>query len=406
MTNTLTAIAAVSLCVLLTACGGGVGDGIPTTTNTETGSTQNQNLQSNGSEASNSGAPIGGASSNTGTTGNGSNSGTTPPSGNSGGTTDSGSIAGNSGPGFAYDTTARINTPSDLVIDSAGNLYVMDLGNQVVRKIAATGDVTTLTSSYSSPRSSMAIDSSGNLYVIDGESIYKIAPSGERTLVMTYPATPGSTQAVAIAADGKGSIYVLARYRNRYWVHKIDPANPPQGTFLGNGTGPHQSVYSIDTFGEITGIASDANGNLALSISGPETGYTAIRYVPRAAQPVVEPSGAVRVWRVELGLPKMAFDAAGYLWLTNPLYFPADGMYHLQLLRITPEDGTVRLTSVTYPNASPTRQSLSLNGFGLAMGANGTTYAAAPDVHAVFTIAADGKASLYAGKEGEAGSAD
>jgi hypothetical protein len=406
MTNTPMAIVAVSLCVLLTACGGGAGDGTPTTTNTETGSTQNQNLQSNGSEASNSGAPIGASSSNTGATGNGSNVGTTPPTGNSGRTTDSGSTAGNSSPGFAYDTTARFNTPSDLVIDSAGNLYVMDLGNKVVRKIASTGDVTTLPSSYSSPRSSMAIDSSGNLYVIDGENIYKIAPSGERTLVMTYPATPGSTQAVAIAADGKGSIYVLARYRNRYWVHKIDPANPPQGTFLGNGTGPHQSVYSIDTFGEITSIASDANGNLALPISGPETGYAAIRYVPRAAQPVVEPSGAVRVWRVELGLPKMAFDAAGYLWLTNPLYFPADGMYHLQLLRITPDDGMVRSTSVTYPNESPMRQSLWPNGFGLAMGANGNTYVAAPDVHAVFTIAADGEASLYAGKEGEGGNSN
>jgi hypothetical protein len=400
MTNTPTALAAVSLCVLLTACGGGGSDGTSTAAITETGSTAGTTPSTGNSGGST------GTVSIPPSTDNGSNVGTTPPTSNSGGTTDSGSTAGNSSPGFAYDTTARFNIPSDLVIDSARNLYVMDLGNKVVRKISATGDVTTLPSSYSSPRSSMAIDSSGNLYVIDGENIYKIAPSGERTLVMTYPTTPGSTQAVAIAADGKGSIYVLARYRNRYWIHKIDPANPPQGTFLGNGTGPHQSVYAIDTIGEITGIASDADGNLALSISGPETGYAAIRYVPRAAQPVVEPSAAVRVWRVEPGLPKMAFDAAGYLWLTNTLYAPADGMYRLQLLRITPDDGTVRSTVVTYPDDSTTRQSLSPNGFGLALGANGNTYIAAPDVHAVFTIAANGKASLYAGKEGEAGSSD
>jgi hypothetical protein len=327
-------------------------------------------------------------------------SGAQTPSDSSGGT--SGTIS----PSFTYDTTARFNTPSDMVIDGAGNLYVLDLANKAIRKIAATGDVTTLPSTYSTPRSSMAIDGSGNLYVIDGENIYKVSSSGERTLVMTYPATPGSTQAVAVAADGEGFIYVLARYRNLYWVHKIDPNNPPQGTFLGNGTGPHQSVYSIDTFGEITGIASDAKGNLALSISGPVTDSATIHYVPRPAQPVVEPSSAVRVWRQAPGIPKLAFDAAGNLWLAKQTYFPSDGTYHFNLLRITSDVGLIEEAFFTYPNGDPSRKSLSRNGFGLALGSNGIKYVTDPDVHAIFRIAANGETGLYAGKEGEAGNSD
>jgi hypothetical protein len=443
MATTPRAITAVSLWVILAACGGG-GDDTSTTANTEMGSSQSQNVPSNGIGTSGNGAPTGGTSSNTGTTGNSSNIGTTQPTDTSGGNAGAGSTppsASNSGgntgsplvasggntgsgaqtpsdssggtsgttsPSFAYDTTARFNTPSDMVIDGAGNLYVLDLANKAIRKIAATGDVTTLPSTYSSPRSSMAIDNAGNLYVIDGENIYKVSSSGERTLVMTYPAKPGSTQAVAVAADadGEGFIYVLARYRNLYWVHKIDPNNPPQGTFLGNGTGPHHSVYSINTYGEITGIASDTKGNLALSISGPVTDSATIHYVPRSAQPVVEPSSAVRVWRQAPGIPKMAFDAAGNLWLAKQTYFPSDGTYHFNLLRITPDDGLIGAMFFTYPNGDPWRKSLSSNGFGLTLGSNGIKYVTDPDVHAIFRIAANGEAGLYAGKEGEAGNSD
>ena len=45
----------------------------------------------------------------------------------------------------ASDSTVEINDPSGLAVDGAGNLYIADTGNNVVRMInAATGVITTV----------------------------------------------------------------------------------------------------------------------------------------------------------------------------------------------------------------------------------------------------------------------
>ncbi|MBS1528310.1 MAG: IPT/TIG domain-containing protein [Bacteroidetes bacterium] len=99
-------------------------------------------------------------------------------------------IAGSSTAGYAdaKGTAAKFNAPSDLAIDNNGNVYVTDTHNELIRKIAPDGTVSTIAGStnnsssidgqgpnagFSDPNG-ICIDKNGNLYVTDGNEIRKI----------------------------------------------------------------------------------------------------------------------------------------------------------------------------------------------------------------------------------------
>lgn len=132
-------------------------------------------------------------------------------------------------------TAARFNGPTSLAFDGAGNLYVADLGNHVIRKmVVATGVVTTLagtagtfgttdgtgTAALFYLPAALALDGAGNLYVSDSGSatIRKVVVS--TGVVTTFAGTagmPGSTDGTGTAArfisvasmslDGAGNLY-------------------------------------------------------------------------------------------------------------------------------------------------------------------------------------------------------
>ncbi len=96
-------------------------------------------------------------------------------------------VAGNGKAGYSGDggpaTAAELNFPNGVAFDSAGNMFIEDAGNNVIREVVkATGDIITVagngTAGYSgdngpataaelnSPRG-IAIDSAGNLFIAD-----------------------------------------------------------------------------------------------------------------------------------------------------------------------------------------------------------------------------------------------
>ncbi|MDR6520948.1 NHL repeat-containing protein [Variovorax atrisoli] len=150
-------------------------------------------------------------------------------------------FAGTGTPGFvnANGTGAQFHYPTGLAIDAAGNLYVGDQNNNVVRMITPAGDVSTFAGS-GTPASvdgtgtaasfnlpiGVATDEGGNVYVTEllSNSVRKISTAGRVTTLAggsaggAYVDGSGSdarfNEPMGVAVDRKGDVYIADRSNN------------------------------------------------------------------------------------------------------------------------------------------------------------------------------------------------
>src|ERR1700722_8253284 len=123
-------------------------------------------------------------------------------------------LAGSAAQGSANGATnlAQFQNPGGVAMDSSGNIFVADTGNDIIRKITPNGTVSTFAGSpgivgsvdgnsalFNAPQS-VAVDSSGNVYVTDtgNFTIRKIISTGT---VSTLAGLAGN----AGGADGMGT---------------------------------------------------------------------------------------------------------------------------------------------------------------------------------------------------------
>ena len=171
-------------------------------------------------------------------------------------------------------TAASFNTPSGLALDSDGNLFVADTGNNRIRKVTPDGQVSTVagdgTAGYiDGPAAQarfngpigIAVDSQGNLYIADtyNDRIRRIAKDGQVSTV-AGGATPGYADGdrsaalfdtpcgVAVMSDG--SIIVADTGNDR--LRKITPGGSVTTLSDQELSGPIGLVVSHDNFLYVT----------------------------------------------------------------------------------------------------------------------------------------------------------
>jgi NHL repeat len=178
---------------------------------------------------------------------------------------------------------AQFNTPTGVVRDAAGNLYVADRDNHRIRKITPGGMVTTFAGSGSSGFTDgtgtaaqfnqpygITIDPSGNIYVADrlNNAVRKITSAGVVTTLAGgiggFADGTGSAaqfrELYGIACDGSGNIYVPDFFNQR--IRKITPAGVVTTLAGGSSSGFINGTGAAASFNHPFGIASDAAGNL------------------------------------------------------------------------------------------------------------------------------------------------
>ena len=278
--------------------------------------------------------------------------------------------AGNFGSADGTNSDARFLYPSGVAVDSAGNVFITDSGNETVRKITLVGTnwvVTTIAGSVgvgdfggvdgtngnahfdfnggTYTGASITVGTNGNLYVTDtyNVAIRKIVHMQPNWVVTTWAGSlglQGSTDATGtnarfvrpggITIDSLGSLYVT----DGNGIRKVNPATVVS-TIAGlpnEGNGSADGAGDVARFFSPNAVAIDRTGNVYVA----DTHNSTIRFITTAGQ--VSTLAGVAGFpgsadgtgsEAQFGLPGgVAVDAAGNVYVADT--------YNYTIRKITP----------------------------------------------------------------------
>lgn len=208
-------------------------------------------------------------------------------------------VAGNGTAGYSGDgglaTAAELNTPHGLAFDAAGNLYIADTANNVIREVAPQGLITTIAGTgvpgYGGDGGSalqaqldlpwgIAFDATGSLWLADaGNNVIRsidttgLIATGVGTGVAGFAGdglAPAAAQLAAphwVAFDAAGNLYISdgGNQRVRMLSGGLMSTLAGTGNALYAGDGGPASQASLAS---PEGLALDGSGNLYVADSG------------------------------------------------------------------------------------------------------------------------------------------
>lgn len=173
-------------------------------------------------------------------------------------------IAGTGEQGYAGDngpaTSAVLDSPAGVAVDTTGNIYIADSHNNRIRKVTS-GTITTIagtgaagffgdggaaTSAALNLPTALAVDAAGNLYIADtnnhrirkisGTTITTVAGDGDQLYLNDGVAATqtGLDSPSGIAVDAAGNLYIGDTRNQR--VRKVTLSSGLISTIAGNGT--------------------------------------------------------------------------------------------------------------------------------------------------------------------------
>src|SRR6202522_4270858 len=224
-------------------------------------------------------------------------------------------VAGNGTAGYSGDgglaTSAELRNPRGVTVDASGNIYIADSGNSCIREvIVSTGGISTVagngTVGYSgdgglSPSAELyspdglAVDSAGNIYIADtgneriravgleaapvvlppaglistvaGDGTARYSGDGGLAIIaelyQPQAVSADSTYNSGVAVDSAGKIYISDSSNNR--IRKVAVSNGIISTVAGDGTAGYSGDGGLATSAELRypwGVTVDASGNI------------------------------------------------------------------------------------------------------------------------------------------------
>ena len=206
-------------------------------------------------------------------------------------------FAGNGTAGYSGDggpaTSAQLNNPARVATDAQGNVYIIDNLNQCIRMVNTSGIISTvagngtagysgdggpaLSASFNSPRD-VAFDVAGNMYITDqGNNVIRMVNTSG--IISTYAGTGTMGYSgdggpainaelnypLCITADGAGNLYIGELYNQ---VIRVINTAGIINTFAGNGTAGYSGDGGPALSAQLqnpNGVALDATGNIYIT---------------------------------------------------------------------------------------------------------------------------------------------
>ncbi|HSR98240.1 MAG TPA: hypothetical protein VLM79_14375, partial [Kofleriaceae bacterium] len=283
-------------------------------------------------------------------------------------------LAGTAHRGGSTDGTgaaARFSFPEGVAVDAAGNVFVADAFDAIIRKVTAAGVVTTLAGTASQAGGTdgkgsaarfftpagVVADRACNVFVADLGAIRKITSAGVVTTLAGVAGEVGSADGKGsaagfdslngIAIDGAGNLYVADEFNQT--IRKVTPAG--KVTTLAGTAGMQGSADGIGAaarFNFPSAVAADARGNVYVTDQG---NFTIRKIAPGGAvttlagavgmQGSVDGTGSAARFHVPTGI---AVDAYGNVLVAD---FGSDS-----IRKVTPAGVVTTLAGMAFVSGS------------------------------------------------------